>query len=187
MRDKVPSRRLLLQQVAAAQRRVPELPPCSAVAGLFILQTASFRSKTALGTQGNGRVYYKLSKGTDYCWRRSRVIKDWSGEEGEEGTGHNLCLCGRGWVLVASEGIPQALKTFAGFGAIFCSAYRAVSNPTYFLLYQSFYLCSNTHRRALAGPVLNELRSLPAQPSYIAVTYSGGWEKKVAATLNIMH
>ena len=101
MQDKVSSRRLLLQQVTTAHCGVVELPPCSAPAGLFILQTASFLSKTALGTQGNGRVYYKLSKGTDYCWRRSRVIKDCSRGE-EEGTGHNLCLCVRGCVLVAS-------------------------------------------------------------------------------------
>lgn len=82
---------------------VTHLPPWWAVAALFILQTASFLSKTALGTQGNGRVYYKPSKAADYCWRRSRVIKDWRGGEGEEGTGHNLCWCVRGWVLVASR------------------------------------------------------------------------------------
>lgn len=34
---------------------------------------------------GNGRVYYKLSEGADYCWRRSRVIKDWSGGGGGGG------------------------------------------------------------------------------------------------------
>lgn len=87
MQDKVPSQRLLLQQVPSARRRVPELPPRQARAGLFILQTASFLSMPARGTRGSGRVYYKLSEGTDYCWRRSRVIKDWSG--GREGGGGN--------------------------------------------------------------------------------------------------
>lgn len=101
MSDKVSSRRLLLQQVTTAQCGVVELPPCQAAAGLFILQTASFLSKTALGTQGNGRVYYKLSKGTDYCWRRSRVIKDCSGGRRRREK-DIICLYVRGCALVAS-------------------------------------------------------------------------------------
>lgn len=34
---------------------------------------------------GNGGVDYKLTEGADYCWRRSRVIKDWSGGRGGGG------------------------------------------------------------------------------------------------------
>lgn len=141
MQDKVPSQRLLLQQVPSARRRVPELPPSQARAGLFILQTASFLSKPARGTRGNGRVYYKLSKGTDYCWRRSRVIKDWSGGGEEEGTGHNLCLCVRGCRLVASarhspnpQDLCLVLVGFCAVHTVLCQSpltFYCINHPLY--------------------------------------------------------
>lgn len=75
------------------------------------------------------------------------------------------------------EAFPKPSGPLPGFGGILCSAYRAVSKPTYFLLYQSSSLCSTTTRRTLAGPVLNELRSLPAQPSYCCNLVWGMGEK----------
>lgn len=83
MQDRVPSQGLLLQRVPSARRRVPELPPSQ---GWAIHSANSLLPLHASPRDtGNGRVYYKLSEGADYCWRRSRVIKDWSGGGGGGG------------------------------------------------------------------------------------------------------
>lgn len=134
MQDELPSQRPLLQQFPVPGA-VPELPPRQARAGLFIVQTASPRDT------GNGRVYYKRSGGTDYCWRRSRVIKDWSGEGEEEGTGHNLCLCVRGCRLLVSarhspnpQDLCLVLVGFCAVHPVLCQSpltFYCINHPLY--------------------------------------------------------
>lgn len=139
MQDRLPSQGLLLQRVPSAGHRVPELPPGQ---GWAIHSANSLLPLHASPRDtGNGRVYYKLSEGADYCWRRSRVIKDWSGGEEEEGTGHNLCLCVRGCRLLASarhspspQDLCLLLVGFCAVHPVLCQSpltFYCINHPLY--------------------------------------------------------